>query len=132
MQVQFSFQFSKYLNLIILLSRCTGYRPILDAFKSFASDKCLPDIEELKICKKDGKQCSSNGRCSSSLQTSSHGPKSNFQWLIPASLSDLLKILSSLPMGTKYRWNFFYFYLNKYSLKYIFQNNFWKHRNRCL
>lgn len=35
--------------------RCTGFRPILDAFKSFAKDSPRPkliDIEELNTCKK--------------------------------------------------------------------------------
>lgn len=48
--------------------RCTGYRPILDAFKKFAKD-CpksdnLPDIEDLKICEKTGKACgNTEGDC---------------------------------------------------------------------
>lgn len=41
--------------------RCTGYRPILEAFKSFASDAPrqikIMDIEDLKICKKTGETC---------------------------------------------------------------------------
>ncbi|XP_026741696.1 probable aldehyde oxidase 4 [Trichoplusia ni] len=41
--------------------RCTGYRPILDAFKKFAKDAprqiTLPDIEDLHICKKTGEEC---------------------------------------------------------------------------
>lgn len=41
--------------------RCTGYRPILEAFKKFAKDapKCdrITDIEDLQICKKTGKTC---------------------------------------------------------------------------
>nr|BCT26317.1 aldehyde oxidase [Euura sp. 'Pontania] len=49
------------------ICRCTGYRPIMDAFKSFASDadpelaQRVADIEELskiKICPKSGKECS--------------------------------------------------------------------------
>lgn len=42
--------------------RCTGYRPILDAFKKFAKDSPkslinLPDIEDLKICTESEKAC---------------------------------------------------------------------------
>ncbi|XP_075976974.1 xanthine dehydrogenase/oxidase-like isoform X2 [Anticarsia gemmatalis] len=41
--------------------RCTGYRPILEAFRKFAKDAPrpieLPDIEDLQICKKSGEVC---------------------------------------------------------------------------
>ena len=60
--------------LILLLIRCTGYRPILDAFKKFGSDApgakerveaLVADIEDLGlggdagVCKRTGKvrQC---------------------------------------------------------------------------
>ncbi|KAM3961536.1 LOW QUALITY PROTEIN: uncharacterized protein ACR2FA_004430 [Aphomia sociella] len=43
------------------ICRCTGYRPILEAFKKFAKDSPntvnLHDIEDLHICKKTGKNC---------------------------------------------------------------------------
>ncbi|KAJ8719331.1 hypothetical protein PYW08_011506 [Mythimna loreyi] len=43
------------------ICRCTGYRPILEAFKKFAKDSPqsieIPDIEDLKVCNKNDKLC---------------------------------------------------------------------------
>lgn len=43
------------------ICRCTGYRPILEAFKKFGSDapkeSKILDIEDLHICKKTGTAC---------------------------------------------------------------------------
>ncbi|XP_015171182.1 PREDICTED: xanthine dehydrogenase-like [Polistes dominula] len=55
------------------ICRCTGYRPILDAFKSFASDappklvETVQDIEEsykIKMCPKNGMPCKNGQICS--------------------------------------------------------------------
>ncbi|XP_061717702.1 xanthine dehydrogenase-like [Cydia pomonella] len=50
------------------ICRCTGYRPILEAFKKFASDapkEKILDIEDLSICKKSGETCRKS-KCSES------------------------------------------------------------------
>lgn len=42
------------------ICRCTGYRPILDAFKTFGSDfpvSDIQDIEDLRICNKTNESC---------------------------------------------------------------------------
>ncbi|KAI4474230.1 hypothetical protein M0802_015717, partial [Mischocyttarus mexicanus] len=62
------------------ICRCTGYRPILDAFKSFASDaspkllKTVQDIEEaykIKMCPKNGMPCTNgeNGQTCGQLSS---------------------------------------------------------------
>ncbi|XP_014357572.2 xanthine dehydrogenase-like [Papilio machaon] len=47
------------------ICRCTGYRPILDAFKKFGSDApdrvTIEDIEDLHICSRTGSTC--KGSC---------------------------------------------------------------------
>nr|XP_050853429.1 uncharacterized protein LOC127065310 isoform X1 [Vespula vulgaris] len=60
------------------ICRCTGYRPILDAFKSFASDappklvKAIQDIEEaykIKKCPKNGLPCLNGQSCGLEFST---------------------------------------------------------------
>lgn len=46
--------------------RCTGYRPILEAFKKFAKDsleKQILDIEDLYVCKKPGTSRDKSKNC---------------------------------------------------------------------
>lgn len=47
--------------------RCTGYRPLAECFKKFAKDAPkehrIVDIENLSLCKKNGKPCNRNNKC---------------------------------------------------------------------
>ncbi|XP_037794702.1 indole-3-acetaldehyde oxidase-like [Penaeus monodon] len=95
------------------LCRCTGYRPIVDAFKSVT----VQDIEDAHTlsCPRTGQPC--KGRCSlksadsktSSCSKLGEKPESRLlqlrgaTWHQPASLQELYDILSDLPQGTKYR-----------------------------
>ncbi|CAG9836996.1 unnamed protein product [Diabrotica balteata] len=77
------------------LCRCTGYRPILEAFKSIAKAKEeIPDIEELKLCKNDP-----NKICTNDCK-----PKDNFyleltdsRWVKVHTLRDLLEVIKISP-----------------------------------
>ncbi|KMZ03365.1 abscisic-aldehyde oxidase [Drosophila simulans] len=80
------------------ICRCTGYRPILDAMKSFAVDSniAIPaecgDIEDLKPrnCPKTGQACS--GSCLPSTLVYEDG----VQWHWPKSLSELFEALDKV------------------------------------
>ncbi|BFZ04907.1 hypothetical protein BsWGS_07946 [Bradybaena similaris] len=104
------------------ICRCTGYRPILDAMKSFASDAPASlrqkggviDIEELegKLCKKTGKacagHCNSHGQisdgadCSSRVSKPLHIVTAQAQWFKPMTLAELCHLLK-VYAGQRYR-----------------------------
>ncbi|GFO17429.1 xanthine dehydrogenase/oxidase [Plakobranchus ocellatus] len=76
------------------LCRCTGYRSILDAMKSFARDANIPDskaidIEDLNknICPKRGEACT--GKCGQSLDLRLN----DACWYRPTSLDQLSKVM---------------------------------------
>lgn len=92
------------------ICRCTGYRPILDAFKSMAYDAdqklidaCM-DIEDLqKICPKTGSKC--GGICH---QPSSGGPvrltfADNKEWHKANELAAVFEILNKSAEGNNYQ-----------------------------
>ncbi|GFO29441.1 indole-3-acetaldehyde oxidase [Plakobranchus ocellatus] len=91
--------------------RCTGYRSILDAMKTFSIDapphleKVQMDIEDLdtKLCKKTGKLCT--GHCHNNIGAHANKGSDNqtpgpvhivgasAQWLKPTSMDQLLSLL---------------------------------------
>ncbi|XP_058120344.1 xanthine dehydrogenase/oxidase-like isoform X1 [Anopheles ziemanni] len=88
------------------ICRCTGYRPILDAFKALAADadpklkaKCQ-DIEDLtKICPKTGSACA--GKCSAAGKINQKkGLHLNFdenrEWHKVYNVSDIFAIFESI------------------------------------
>ncbi|KAH8327482.1 hypothetical protein KR074_006691, partial [Drosophila pseudoananassae] len=82
------------------ICRCTGYRPILDAMKSFAVDsniqvpKECADIEDLKPrnCPKTGLACS--GTCDQSRTNLVYEDGSQWHW--PKNLTDLFEALEKV------------------------------------
>ncbi|XP_042860846.1 xanthine dehydrogenase/oxidase-like [Penaeus japonicus] len=90
------------------LCRCTGYRPILDAFKSIT----VQDIEDSHVvrCPNTGQAC--RGRCaaekvkvplSNKKPVTTQVQANGVVWHQPASLQDLYGILAGLTEGTSYR-----------------------------
>jgi len=84
------------------ICRCTGYRPILDAFKSFAAD--APD--ELKNKVADIEDLADNGTCKGTcvLSPPVNRPLTLSQnWSQPTTLAQLKTTLTSLPREAKYK-----------------------------
>lgn len=86
------------------ICRCTGYRPILDAMKSFAVDSCISvpeecvDIEDSFeiLCPRTGQCCS--GSCSRKMLRA----QGNGRWYWPTTLAELFQALAQVPSGEEY------------------------------
>lgn len=83
------------------ICRCTGYRPILDAMKSFATDSNIEipeecrDIEDLgsKTCPKTGSPCA--GSChANTLKELSYADGAHWYW--PKSLAEIFNIFDNM------------------------------------
>lgn len=66
------------------ICRCTGYRPILAAFKTFCKDTKHPDIEDLGVCKK---------KCEKKCQEVYSYMMGRSKWIKLFTLESLLQIL---------------------------------------
>ena len=86
------------------ICRCTGYRPILDAMKSFAADSNIElpadcvDIEDSfeLLCPRTG-QCST-GNCSRKMLR----VQDDCNWYWPKSLAELFQALDQVPIEEEY------------------------------
>lgn len=88
------------------ICRCTGYRSIGDGLKSLASDANpkllakLQELEELKICPKNGKVC--NKPCGDKIIDTAEPPSYIFveigdeKWFKVYKLADLLEVLNKI------------------------------------
>ena len=85
------------------ICRCTGYRPILDAFKTFASDGAgVSDIEDIKKCPRTSMPCV--GECStSSVVCKQLRTGQDDVWFQPRSVEDLLGNIRQVPEHETYR-----------------------------
>ncbi|XP_050507821.1 xanthine dehydrogenase isoform X1 [Diabrotica virgifera virgifera] len=72
------------------ICRCTGYRPILKAFKELIDKEPIADIEDLKICPSTGKTCN-NGCKNKQTKVLELG---DAKWVQVNSLKDLLSTLN--------------------------------------
>ncbi|XP_043236080.1 indole-3-acetaldehyde oxidase-like isoform X1 [Amphibalanus amphitrite] len=88
------------------LCRCTGYRPILDAFKTFTGEtddstkKLVRDIEEAAGCHgSSGANC--KGTCAGCPRARTALTPAGSTWRVPSSLPQALADLSGLSVGGK-------------------------------
>ena len=80
------------------LCRCTGYRPIFDAFKSLANvDNPIPDIEDMRKCPINKNGSRGIGKIKSSID--------GVDWYIPTTVNDLMTVLAQLAPETTYRYS---------------------------
>ena len=77
------------------LCRCTGYRPIFDAFKSLAHSGSVQDMEDVLTTRRPNPS-RAIGKIASSASIDG-------DWYYPTSLGDLILVLAQLPSDATYR-----------------------------
>ena len=71
------------------LCRCTGYRPIFDAFKSLANSDCfIQDIEDFRKCPRNKKETKTIGKIKSSVN--------GVEWYMPTTIDELMDVFGEI------------------------------------
>ena len=83
------------------ICRCTGFRPILDAFKSFCqgdagNDSCAGDIEDMHP-RQCIEVCSKVSKSVPVVRTA----KDQADWFYPRTVPEVFKVMQSLPATSK-------------------------------
>ncbi|XP_075150301.1 uncharacterized protein LOC142224413 [Haematobia irritans] len=92
------------------ICRCTGYRSILDAMKSFASDTTIQipsecqDIEDLvsKKCPKSETGALCSGQCHQPMKYLRYNDNDGVLWFWPHDLKEVIGILTQIQLNEEY------------------------------